>query len=56
MPAGEPWLTDSIHAGATLSHRYYESIMNDYDMRESGKQPALALGKRSKEELAQIFT
>jgi hypothetical protein len=56
LPTGERWLTDSIHAGATLSHRYYESIMNDYDMRESGKQPALALGKRSKEELAQIFT
>lgn len=56
LPTGERWLTDSIHAGATLSHRYYESIMNDYDLRESGKQPALALGKRSKQELAQIFT
>jgi hypothetical protein len=55
LPASERWLTDAIHAGATLSHRFYESILNDYDLCESAKQPALALGDRSKQELARIF-
>lgn len=56
LPAGEGWLTETIHAGARLANGYYESIMDDYDLQESGKQPAVALGNRSKDDLAQIFT
>lgn len=46
------WLTDSILRGATMANRYYEPLMDDYDMKESGRHPELALvptlGKHSR--------
>ena len=50
------WLTDSILRGATMANRYYEPLMEDYDMKESGRHPELALGSDSRKTLAMIFT
>ncbi len=50
------WLTDSILRGATMANRYYEPLMDDYDMKESGRHPELALGSDSRKTLAMIFT
>ena len=50
------WLTDSILRGATMANRYYEPLMDDYDMKESGRHPELALGADSRKILAMIFT
>ncbi|MCY2984763.1 MAG: DUF4332 domain-containing protein [Planctomycetota bacterium] len=50
------WLTDSILRGATMANRYYEPLMDDYDMKESSRHPELALGSDSRKTLAMIFT
>ena len=50
------WLSDSILRGATMANRYYEPLMEDYDMKESGRHPELALGSDSRKTLAMIFT
>jgi hypothetical protein len=55
VPVGPTWLADAIHAGAKLSNGFYDSMMNDYDLPESHRNPALAIGSSSKQSLAQIF-
>ena len=50
------WLSDAILRGATLSNRFYEPLMDDYDLNESSRHPELALGASSKQTLAMIFT
>ena len=50
------WLTDGIIRGATMANRFYDPLMDDYDMKESGKHPELALSLDSKRSLARIFT
>lgn len=56
LPSGPAWLKDSVHQGATLAHQHYETLLDDYNINESRKNPALALGTDSKRILAQIFT
>ncbi len=56
LPQGDAWLSDAIHLGARLAHQYYEELLDDYDMTESRRFPAKALGSRSKRILAQLFT
>ena len=56
ISSGSDWLTDGILRGATLANQFYDPIMDDYDMKESGKHPELALGLESKKSLARIFT
>jgi Domain of unknown function (DUF4332) len=55
LPDGKDWLTDSIHYGATYAHKYYELLLNDYNMNEASRFPKLALGTESKTVLAQLF-
>ncbi len=56
ISSGSDWLTDGILRGATLANQFYDPLMDDYDMKESGKHPELALGLESKKSLARIFT
>ncbi len=56
LPSGEHWMMDTVHLGARLAHQYYDDLMNDYDMGESRRYPARALGAKSKRILAQLFT
>ena len=56
ISSAKDWLTDGIIRGATLANRYYDPLMDDYDMKESGKHPELALSLDSKRLLARIFT
>jgi hypothetical protein len=56
LPETDAWLKDAIHASAVLSHRYYDELINSYDMTEARLQPKLALGQSSRKILAQLFT
>ena len=56
ITSGRDWLTDGILRGATMANRYYDPLMDDYDIKESAKHPELALGLNSKKSLAKIFT
>jgi len=56
LPDTEFWLKDAIHASALLSNRYYDDLIDSYDMTEARVQPKLALGITSKKILAQLFT
>lgn len=56
LPESDTWLKDAIHASALLSHRYYDELINTYDMTEARVQPTLALGQSSRKILAQLFT
>ena len=56
ISSGRDWLTDGILRGATMANRYYDPLMDDYDIKESAKHPELALGLDSKKSLAKIFT
>ena len=56
ISSGKDWLTDGILRGATIANRYYDPLMDDYDIKDSGKHPELALGLDSKKSLAKIFT
>lgn len=56
MGSSSDWLADGILRGATMVNPYYEPLIEDYDMNESGRHPELALGATSKQTLAGIFT
>lgn len=56
LPESDAWLKDAIHASALLSHRYYDELIDTYDMTEARVQPKLALGQSSRKILAQLFT
>jgi hypothetical protein len=50
------WVQDGVMRGATMVNKYYEPLMDDYDMNESRRNPKLALGSDSKRILSQLFT
>jgi len=56
LDSGSNWLTDGILRGATMANRYYEPLIDDYDLKESSRHPELALGSGSKSNLAIVFT
>lgn len=53
--SGSDWMKDGVMRGATMANKYYEAVIDDYDMNESGRNPKLALGTDSKRILAKIF-
>ncbi len=55
LPSGSEWMVDTIHRGASFAHQYYEALLDDYNMSEARRFPALALGTESKRILAQLF-
>ncbi|MFN7292584.1 MAG: DUF4332 domain-containing protein [Pirellula sp.] len=56
LPESDAWLKDAIHASALLSHRFYDELIDTYDMTEARVQPKLALRQSSRKILAQLFT
>ncbi len=50
------WLNLAIHDAATIANQHYETLIEQYNMAESSKQPALALSRSSKRILAELFT
>lgn len=56
LPETDNWLKDSVHAAALLSNRYYDALIDAYDMTEACVQPKVALDLSSRRMLAQLFT
>ncbi|XZE18733.1 DUF4332 domain-containing protein [Pirellulaceae bacterium SH449] len=56
LPETDNWLKDSIHSAALLSNRYYDALIDAYDMTEARVQPKVALDLSSRRMLAQLFT
>ncbi len=50
------WLSLAIQDAATIANQHYETLIEQYNMAESSKQPALALNRSSKRILAELFT
>lgn len=49
------WLQQAIFKGASLAHRYYHPLVDDYDMSCCTKSPPNALSAKSRELLAEII-
>ncbi|MCU0713559.1 MAG: DUF4332 domain-containing protein [Pirellula sp.] len=56
LPDSDTWLKDAIHSSAILANRYYDELIDTYDMTEARVQPKLALNQASRKTLAQLFT
>ena len=56
LQSGSDWIKDGVLRGATMANKFYEPLIDDYDMNESRRNPKLALGTDSKRMLAQLFT
>lgn len=56
IATGSEWITDGVLRGATMANRFYEPLLDDYDIKESSTHPELSLGSESKQTLARIFT
>ncbi len=50
------WFAEGIRKGAHQANLHYETLIDQYNMAECARQPALALNRTSKRILAEIFT
>jgi hypothetical protein len=55
VPAGTNWLEEMVAAGADYSHRYYQPLINEYDIHQGVKNPPAGLNDRSREFLADLL-
>lgn len=51
----EQWISDTVISGASIAHRYYDRLIDIYDLERGCKKPPEGLNAESREMLGHLF-